>query len=138
MTGTTPVSRGLLIKSPHIERILMGRKDWEMRSKSTRLRECIGLIRSGSGQVVGTADIVDCVGPFDRAGMLANMHRHHLDRAGIEGGLYDKWRYGWVLANARPLARPIRYVHSPGAVIFVALEDDVCSQIAADRLSARP
>ena len=133
MTSATSVSRGLLIRSPHIERILMGHKVWEMRSKPTRLRESIGLIRSGSGEVVGTADIVDCQGPLDRTDMLASMHRHHLDRPGIEKGLYDKWKYAWVLANARPLTKPIRYVHAPGAVIFVSLDASVCGRITADR-----
>ncbi len=51
--------RGLIIRSPHIENILAGKKTWEMRSSRINIRERIALIKAGSGCVVGVADIVD-------------------------------------------------------------------------------
>ena len=54
------VARGLIIDAPWIDHILEGRKDWEMRSQATSVRGWIGLIRKGSGQVVGIARLVDC------------------------------------------------------------------------------
>ncbi len=51
------VSKGLIIDSPHIERILSGAKTWEMRSSKTAQRGRIALIRKGSGLVVGTVEV---------------------------------------------------------------------------------
>lgn len=130
---TRSISRGLLIKSPHIERILSGQKDWEMRSTRTQLRERIGLIRSQSGLVVGTAEIIDCIGPLDRSSMLANTDRHRLDGQGIRDGLYDKWCYAWVLSGAQALERPVAYRHPFGAVKFVTLEPGVREQLTTLR-----
>jgi len=51
--------RGLLIKSPWIDRILEGKKTWEIRGSNTKKRGEIGLIKSGSGMVYGTVNIVE-------------------------------------------------------------------------------
>jgi hypothetical protein len=65
--------RGLLIRSPWIEEILRGRKTWEIRGSNTNIRGRIGLIRSGSGLVVGTCDLVDVEGPlYARNGLSIN------------------------------------------------------------------
>lgn len=45
----------LVIAEPWIGLILDGSKTWEMRSRATRKRGRIALIRKGSGQVVGVA-----------------------------------------------------------------------------------
>ena len=54
------VTRGLIIADPWIDHILNGRKDWEMRSQATSIRGWFGLIRKGSGSVVGLARLRDC------------------------------------------------------------------------------
>ena len=51
--------KGLIIREPWIGMILAGRKTWEMRSRQTPYRGRIGLIRKGTGMVVGIAEIVD-------------------------------------------------------------------------------
>ena len=50
--------------------MLSGKKTWEMRS--TRNRGPIGLIRKGSGQVVGIADIVDSLAGFEGKAVTAS------------------------------------------------------------------
>ena len=55
---------GLIIRSPWIETILAGEKTWEIRSSNTNVRGPIARIRGGSGRVVGTCDLVDCIGPL--------------------------------------------------------------------------
>ena len=57
-------TKGLVIKSPAIDKILLGIKTWEMRSKSTQVRGPIALIKKGSGQIVGIANLVDVKGPL--------------------------------------------------------------------------
>lgn len=113
--------RGLLIRSPHIERILSGEKTWELRSRRTSVRETIGLIRSGSGLVVGTCDLVGCEGPLTRPQLRRNARRHRAPVAAIRDLGYREV-FAWVLASAHPLDPPIAYRHPPGAVIWVDLD----------------
>jgi len=54
--------RALLIRTPHIDKILDGKKTWEIRGGRTTVRETVGLIRIGSGTVIGVCDVVDCQG----------------------------------------------------------------------------
>jgi len=55
--------RALVIKPGSMHLILDGPKSWEIRRGRCHIRELIGLIESGSGTVVGVAEI-DCVGPL--------------------------------------------------------------------------
>ena len=112
--------RGLLIRSPHIERILAGEKTWELRSRRTSLRGTIGLIRSKSGLVVGTCELVACDGPLSPGQLRRNAQRHRAPIAALRDLGYREV-YAWVLANARPLEPPIPYQHPSGAVIWVDL-----------------
>ncbi|MBD3625195.1 MAG: ASCH domain-containing protein [Rhodobacteraceae bacterium] len=70
------VSRGPIVADPWIDNILEGRKDWEMRSQATSVRGWFGLIRKGSGTVVGLARLVDCGRVLDQAEMIANFDHH--------------------------------------------------------------
>jgi len=58
--------KGLVIKSPWIEKILAGEKTWELRTRAVRERGTIALIKGGSGTIVGTCSILDCLGPVPR------------------------------------------------------------------------
>lgn len=56
--------KALIIDEPWISRMLDGSKTWEMRSRSTENRGRFALIRKGSGQVVGVAELAGCRGPL--------------------------------------------------------------------------
>lgn len=113
-------ARGLVIRSPHIDRILEGLKTWEMRSRPTRIRGRIALIRSGSGQIVGEAQLVDSLEPFEtEAEIHASWSFHRVSRE--DRHKLKKWRYPWVLQNVQKYATPIPYHHNPGAVTWVRL-----------------
>ena len=113
---------GLLIKSPWIEMILDGRKTWEIRGSGTSKRGTIALIKSGSGTVVGFADLEDVKGPFTRPEFDRYVHKHRVKPQALPGRKlpYPK-TYAWVLKNARPAKEPIPYNHPMGAVIWVKL-----------------
>lgn len=127
--------KGLVIDEPWIGKILRGEKHWEMRTTATTIRGRIALIRKGSGTIVGSAELVDSIGPLD-----AIACRAHRDKHGIPSSRDDallRWNHAWVLENARPLARPIAYEHPNGAVIWVNLADFVAEQMVTDHGTSR-
>ncbi len=123
------ITKGLIVDTPHIDRILRGEKTWEMRGTRTAQRGRVALIRKGSGQVVATVELVDSLGPLTQEQMLANEARHLIDPGRVRRGEVEKWRHAWVLRDPRPLARPVAYRYPPGAVIWVKLEADVAGRL---------
>lgn len=122
--------KALIIDEPWIGLILKGEKTWEMRSGPWKHRGLIGLIRKGSGQVVGVAELIGNRPPLTSAKAYADaypFHRIPMDRqpSALAGG----WTTAWILQNARPLRQPIRYSHPKGAVKSVNLSDEVASQV---------
>ena len=89
-----PFFRCLCVRAPYAGRIVDGKKTEEYRSTATRIRGRIGIIESGSGTVIGDAELYDCT------------------KTG-------EWEYVWHLRNARRYRKPRPYVHPFGAVIWV-------------------
>lgn len=120
------VTVAIIIDEPWISKILCGEKTWEMRSKPTRKREMVGLVRKGSGHVCAVARISDCRGPLNDAQVVESFEKHRvpLERIG-------KWRYGYVLDHIVQLPRPVSYTHNKGAVVFVKLGDQTTHAISA-------
>jgi hypothetical protein len=124
--------KGLIIDEPWIGLILSGKKTWEMRKTACHHRGGIALIRKGSGQVVGTADIVGSLPPLASASDYAEAEAQHCIPPGRQAQAFaDCWRTPWVLENVRQLPRPVSYKHPYGAVIWVNLEKDVAAAVAA-------
>jgi hypothetical protein len=119
------VTRGLIIDDPWIGHILEGRKDWEMRSQATSHRGWFGLIRKGSGLVVGLARLVECGLALPPDEMIANYEHHRIPEAMIRSGAVSRWVIPWKLANTRPLKQPVPYEHKSGAVTWVLFSDEV-------------
>jgi hypothetical protein len=63
---------GLVIREPWITKILDDSKRWEIRSTRTKKNGRVALIASGTGTVVGVADLVGVVGPLTLADFVAN------------------------------------------------------------------
>lgn len=114
--------RGIVIKSPWIEMILDGRKVWEIRSRATAVRERIALIRSRSGQIFGSADLVACHGPFTREKLVLERDKHCVPPERMAEVDYAAF-YAWELRDVHRLKTPVRYQHPSGAVIWVTLTD---------------
>lgn len=122
--------KGLIIDEPWIGKILRGEKVWEMRTTATSLRGHIALIRKGSGQVVGSAELVDSIGPLDAIACRAHRDKHGIPPSQDEALL--RWNHAWVFENAKPLVKPVAYEHPNGAVIWVNLADSVAEHMVAD------
>ena len=116
--GRSQIMRGLVIRSPWIEKILSGDKTWEIRGTRTNIRGPIGLIRKGSGYVEGFCELKDVLGPLTHKEMRNNFDKHCI--TDLKLVTYKKV-YAWVISNAKPLKKPIPYKHPQGAVIWVKL-----------------
>ena len=110
------MKKGLVIKEKWLDKIFDEGKVWEMRTSSTKIRGTIGLIQSGSGLIIGKADIIDS---FRINLNERNFDKHRVDIDDLH--LLGKWRYAWVLDNVEKFDEPIPYKHPQGAVIWVKL-----------------
>lgn len=108
--------KGLIIKRPFIDNILSGDKTWEIRGCKTNIRGKIELIQSGSGLVVGSCEIVDCLS-LTQNEFVANRDKHLVQ--GDE--LPYKNTYAWVVKNAKKYEKARKYKHPCGAIIWVNL-----------------
>lgn len=111
--------KGIVIKQPWIDLIFDGKKTWEIRSKTAKIRGKIALIQSGSGLVIGTVELADSkelsFEEYQRSGAF-----HAIEDTSI---IKYKKIHAWVLQNAVRFETPIPYTHPQGAVIWVNLVD---------------
>lgn len=116
---------GLLIRAPWIDKILDGSKTWEIRGSHTYKEGRIALIESGTGTVVGLAELSGVVGPLSLKELSANWRKAGFESDGHLPRLPYKQIFAWVLQNPKRLRQPVPYNHPPGAVIWVRLKADV-------------
>jgi hypothetical protein len=129
---------GLIIDEPWITEVLAGRKVWEMRKTTCRIRGRIALIRKGSGQVVGTAEVVDTLPPIETLDAYAAAEsRHRIPPHRQSAAFTDGWRHPWILSQARELSTPVPYSHPRGAVIWVKLDPAVAARVEETCTRAR-
>jgi hypothetical protein len=121
--------KAIIIREPYISLILSGQKTWEMRSSRPQHRGLVGLIKKGSGHVVGTAKLIDVL-PALSSGNYAEMEPlHRVSSIAQAEAIKRRWVNPWVLADVRRLPRPVPYRHKRGAQTWVTLEDDVAHKI---------
>ena len=116
--------RALLIRHPHIDKILDGKKTWEIRGSRISLQERIALIPSGSGTIIGVCDVAGCRGPLTAAEYRKNANKAGMRPNEAKLGHYRQ-TYAWVLEKPRKLKKPVPYKHPSGAIIWVCLDDKV-------------
>jgi len=111
----------LIIKKQHLDKILSGKKTWEIRGSQTHKRGRIGLIQSGSGLIMGECEIIDSK-PLNTADFENNISKHQIEEKRLDSviGHYKK-PHAWVLQNAIRYKEPKQYKHPQGAIIWVKL-----------------
>jgi hypothetical protein len=109
---------GLIIHKEYLDKILSGKKTWEMRGSRCLKRGKIALIESGSGTVVGTAEVINCIGPLSLAHYNAGRNRHQGDKLNSLSDQRYKTPYAWVLKSAKRLREPVKYKHKTGVIIW--------------------
>lgn len=108
----------IILKEP-LDKILSGNKTWEIRGKRCHKRGKIALIQSKSGTVVGTAELIDCIGPLSVAEFNKNLKKiGGREPLRSRADFYYETTYAWVLQNAKRFKRPIPYRHKAGAVVW--------------------
>lgn len=111
--------KGLIIKKRWLDLILSGQKVWEIRGSNTKNIGLIGLIESGTGKIIGTAELTAI-----RALTLKEYQESqsfHCIPEGLTQTAPYKNIYAWELKNAVRFEKPIPYSHPQGAVIWVNL-----------------
>lgn len=112
---------GLIIKEPWIDQILKNEKDWEIRGTDTRIRGCIALIKSGTGMIFGTVEIIDTK-RLSLQEFILN-EKHHRIKVCLNSKLPYSSTYAWVLSKPILFKSPMQYTHPPGAIRWVKLKE---------------
>jgi hypothetical protein len=107
----------LIIKKEYLDKIFSGKKTWEIRGFRTHKRGKIGLIQSGSGEIIGECEIVDCSKELTLEEYLKNKHKHCSNNSKLN---YKK-TFAWILKNPKRYSEPIKYKHPMGAIIWVKI-----------------
>jgi hypothetical protein len=126
----------ILILTPFIDEILSGTKTWEIRSSRTNKKGLIGLIRSKSGTVVGTANLVDCIEltpklAYDNARKMGDEGLTRKDAIGYVG------YYAWVLEDVIKFKKPVPYIHGTGPIIWKTLDEPTTKKIIEESKRSR-
>lgn len=109
--------RALIIKEHWLNEMFYNGKVWEMRTQKTNIRGKIGLIQSGTGMIIGEANLFNCSKePIEKIQEYIKYHRI------VDLNLLDKWKYAWHLKEIRKFKKPIPYNHPKGAVIWVKID----------------
>lgn len=114
----TEVTKGLVIREPWISLILKQRKIWEMRSRPTNIRGRIALLKQGTGEIVGYANLTSCLEPLNPQQLIMTRSSHGVDYT-LPTANRD-WNTPWVLQQVTPI-EPIPYSHPKGAITWVLL-----------------
>lgn len=115
--------KGLIVREPWIHWLLDGSKDWEIRGRNTTIRGRIAVILAGSGLVLGTIELVDCLALTPEAYYGGESH-HRIPQSPSQSLPYVQ-PYAWVMSRPHRWATPQPYQHPRGAVIWVKLPDDI-------------
>lgn len=101
--------------------ILSGEKTWEVRSTMTKVRGKILLIKSGTGKIYGSAELVDSF-PISKELFTCSFHKHRIPIDKFDDISY-KIPHVWVLTKVQCYSEPIPYTHPQGAVIWVNIKN---------------
>jgi len=110
--------KGLIIKPKWADLILDGEKTVEVRGSKTQIRGTVGIIKSGSQKVYGTAELFNCV-ELTKENFDMWKDRHKLDITYDQLlSIYSK-PYAWFLTNIDKFEIPTDYEHKQGCVIWI-------------------
>lgn len=114
-------TRALLVRDPWAGLIVDGLKIWELRSSRTSVRGRIAIARSGTGTLIGSATLIDVIGPIPKVDLPQDFARHLVEPDQAAQVNYSRI-FAWVMSEPVRFPDPIQYTHPQGAVIWVKLD----------------
>ena len=128
------IRSALMVRAPWADLLVTGRKRWEMRTCACLKRDLIGVIKVGTGTIIGVVRISDSRGPLTDAELRQAQPEHLVPPAGLPEG--TRYRYAWTMEAAHKFEEPIPYAMRPGQQTFVTL-DTVTARRVAEQLNVR-
>ncbi len=132
-----PPTRALVVRAPWAGMLVRGDKTWEIRGAATHVRGPIAIAQGGTGLIVGTAVLSDCLGP-----LTLDQYREAWRQRG--GGDHPEapspypLAFAWVMTHPSALRMPIPYSHPSGAVIWVKLSEATRSRLTPSDTTEPP
>ena len=108
---------GLIVKEPYIDWILSGDKTIELRGFNTSKRGKIALIKSGTGLVIGTVEIINTF-IIETTNQYEKLRPRHCVGAERNNIRY-KELWAWELRNPTVLEQPVKYSYKKGQQVWV-------------------
>jgi hypothetical protein len=117
-TPTLP-AWALFVREPFAERIIAGRKTWEIRTRPTTRRGRIAIM-SPRG-LVGTVELYDVAGPLSTGDLIRHVARHRAPLRLLHTYAAGRALYAWALREPARLEPPILLRRGRGPVVWFRL-----------------
>ncbi|USS39948.1 ASCH domain-containing protein [Thermococcus aggregans] len=109
--------KGLIVKEPFASWIVEGKKEWEIRKSSTKIRGEVYIINRGFA--IGKAELVDVLGPFTPEELKDYKEKHMAEYDFLKEYSNGKKLYAWVFKNPVKFEKPLEVIMPKGAQIWV-------------------
>ena len=109
--------KGLIVREPFASWIVEGKKIWEIRKSSTKIRGEIFII--SKKKAIGKVELVDVLGPFTPEELANHKDKHLADYDFLKKYAKGKKLYVWVLSNPQKFKEPKEIIMANGAQIWV-------------------
>ncbi len=119
------LDRLLVVAEPWASLLVDGKKTWELRTTSTKIRGPIGIVAKGTGTIIGAVDLIGLHGPFTRSEIVPYEHFHRVPASSTSTYSGPKGLYAWEVTGAARFDQPVPYRHPQGAVIWVLLDPKI-------------
>lgn len=110
---------GLFVREPFAERIVSGRKTWEIRTRSTDRRGRIGILSQRG--LIGTVELGDVLGPFTVADLVWHVDKHRAPLSLLAAYAAGRDLYAWVLRAPLKLDTPRVFHRGRGPMVWFKL-----------------
>ena len=116
------MGKALIVKPYWVDFLLKGEKTLEIRGSHTQIRGTIGVVKSGTGLIYGTVEVVESVALDDKT--YEERRSEHRVPAPFEDIPYRQV-CGWKVQNPILFQTPRPYHHKQGCVIWVNVPDEL-------------
>jgi hypothetical protein len=113
----------LFVREPFAERIISGRKTWEIRTRPTHRRGRIAIMSQRG--LLGTVEIYDVAGPLTATDLVRHVGKHRAPLRLLHAYAAGRALYAWVLREPARLDPPLVLRRGRGPVVWFRLNKSV-------------